>query len=206
MDRPIPPTTTPSAPTDDIAGSISQVIADLAELGAHLPAAGDGVARVAAARVAACLAGETAQAAAMIRALPGRPRAMPGHSYAAVEALATAATAQADFSGWLAAMLCHAAARLGSTGALTSSRPGSWEAALVQQLVAGTAGQGDEMLNSVQDLLAPFRDRWEIEPHSDGLVLTAVRTSPDGRQVRVIVAATAWELAAKLAAAETAEP
>jgi hypothetical protein len=36
---------------------------------------------------------------------------MPGHSYAAVEALTTAAADEHDFAGWLAAMLCHAAAQ-----------------------------------------------------------------------------------------------
>src|SRR5260370_622203 len=45
----------------------------------------------------------------MIRTLPGTPREMPGHSYAAVQAITTAAADEHDFAGWLAAMGAHAA-------------------------------------------------------------------------------------------------
>src|SRR5258708_35700139 len=74
----------------------------------------------------------------MIRALPGRPREMAGHAYAAIEAITTAATEEHDFGGWLADVLCRAAARLGGSEALIAGRPGSWEASLVYQSVAGT--------------------------------------------------------------------
>jgi fructose-1-phosphate kinase PfkB-like protein len=46
----------------------------------------------------------------------------------------------------LAAVLSSVAADLGSSDALTAGRPGSWEADLVQQLVKGTVGWGDEHL------------------------------------------------------------
>ncbi len=82
----------------------------------------------------------------MIRALPGRPREMAGHTYAAMEAIITAATEEHDFGRWLADVLCRAAARLGGSGALIAGRPGSWEASLVYQLVAGTVGPDDENL------------------------------------------------------------
>ena len=50
-----------------------------------------------------------------------------------------------DFGGWLAGVLANVAVDLGSTDALTARRPGSWEAALVQQLVKGTVGYDDEL-------------------------------------------------------------
>lgn len=53
---------------------------------------------------------------------------------------------QHDFGGWLASVLASVAAELGSTGALTAGRPGSWEADLVQQLVKGTVGYDDDYL------------------------------------------------------------
>jgi hypothetical protein len=63
----------------------------------------------------------------------------------AVTAITQAARAEHDFSGWLATVLCRAAAKLGSSDALTQGRPGSWEAALVRALVQGTVPD-DELL------------------------------------------------------------
>jgi hypothetical protein len=60
----------------------------------------------------------------------------------AAAVLTEAARAEHDFPGWLAAVLCAAAARLGGLDALTEGRAGSWEAALVGQLTEGTAGDG----------------------------------------------------------------
>ena len=64
----------------------------------------------------------------------------------AVKAITQAARSEHDFAGWLAAVLATAAGRLGSSDALTAGRPGSWEASLVDQLVKGTVGYGDEHL------------------------------------------------------------
>jgi fructose-1-phosphate kinase PfkB-like protein len=61
-------------------------------------------------------------------------------------AILAAARAEHDFGGWLAVVLASVAAELGSSDALTAGRPGSWEADLVQQLVKGTVGWGDEYL------------------------------------------------------------
>jgi fructose-1-phosphate kinase PfkB-like protein len=61
-------------------------------------------------------------------------------------AILEAAKAEHDFGGWLAVVLASVAADLGSSDALTAGRPGSWEADLVQQLVKGTVGWGDEYL------------------------------------------------------------
>lgn len=68
----------------------------------------------------------------------------PAHTRQAVKAMTEAAGAEHDFSGWLAAVLARVAARLGSSDALTAGRCGSWEAALVDQLVKGTVGYDDE--------------------------------------------------------------
>jgi hypothetical protein len=62
-----------------------------------------------------------------------------------------AATCGLDFPGWLARILARSAARLGSTHALLASRPGSWEAADLRQLLTGTVGEGDEYLNTYRD-------------------------------------------------------
>ena len=58
-----------------------------------------------------------------------------------------------DFGGWLASVLASVAAELGSTDALTAGRPGSWEAALVQQLVKGTVGYDDDYLAEYREPL-----------------------------------------------------
>jgi hypothetical protein len=64
----------------------------------------------------------------------------------AVDTLTEVALAGGDFADWLAHVLATVAARLGSTDALIAGRPGSWEADLVQRLVAGTVGYDDEHL------------------------------------------------------------
>lgn len=68
----------------------------------------------------------------------------PAYTRSAVAAMARAVDAEHDFAGWLAAVLARTAAHAGSADALTAGRPGSWEAALVEQLVKGTVGYGDD--------------------------------------------------------------
>ena len=72
----------------------------------------------------------------------------PEQSYTdrATSAIVDAIREEHDFSGWLGQILATAAAELGSSAALTAGRPGSWEANLVQQLVRGTVGWGDDCL------------------------------------------------------------
>jgi hypothetical protein len=70
-----------------------------------------------------------------------------GYTQPACEAILLAAKAEHDFGGWLAAVLATVAAELGSSYALTAGRPGSWEADLIQRLVKGTVGYGDEYLS-----------------------------------------------------------
>jgi hypothetical protein len=74
------------------------------------------------------------------------------HTRLAIAVIVAAAGEEQDFGGWLANVLASAAAELGSSAALTAGRPGSWEAALVGQLVKGTVGDDDERL-------ADYRDR-----------------------------------------------
>jgi hypothetical protein len=69
----------------------------------------------------------------------------------ALKAITEAAAAEPDFPGWLAGVLARAAAARGSSYALIAGRPGSWEAALVNQLVCGTVGWDDEHLFSLDD-------------------------------------------------------
>jgi hypothetical protein len=67
------------------------------------------------------------------------------------DAVLVAVRAEHDFGGWLAAVLASVAADLGSSYALTASRPGSWEADLVEQLVKGTVGWDDDFLGDHKD-------------------------------------------------------
>ena len=69
-----------------------------------------------------------------------------GYTERAREEILRAAQTERDFGGWLAAVLAADAAHLGSSEALTAGRPGSWEADLVQRLVKGPVGSGDEFL------------------------------------------------------------
>ena len=71
----------------------------------------------------------------------------PAYTAAAVDAITAAVRNEHDFAGWLASVLSRVAAKQGSTAALTAGRPGSWEAALIGQLVRGAVGWGDEDLS-----------------------------------------------------------
>ena len=62
-----------------------------------------------------------------------------------------------DFPGRVAHILAAVAAELGSSDALIASRPGSWEASLIDQLVKGTVGWDDEDL-AHHKLPAPGED------------------------------------------------
>ena len=67
----------------------------------------------------------------------------------ATDAILEAVEAEHDFGGWLARVLAAAAAELGASRELSAGRPGSWEADLVYQLVAGTVGYDDESWPSI---------------------------------------------------------
>lgn len=130
-------------PSDDLREAVQQTITDLAEVPAQLMPGSPEEAE-STARIMDRLAEECAESAAMIRALPGRPREAPGYTLAATAAVTTAARAEHDFGRWLAVILCQAAAHLGSPAALTLGRPGGWEAGHVLALVRDTAGHQDQ--------------------------------------------------------------
>ncbi|SRR6266851_3169529 len=71
---------------------------------------------------------------------------MADYTSRGVAAVTQAARTEHDFAGWLASVLAAATGRLGSSDALTEGRPGSWEAALVDQLVKDTVGHDDKYL------------------------------------------------------------
>ena len=64
----------------------------------------------------------------------------------AVEAITAAVEHEHDAAGWIADVLGRVAARVGGSHVITEGRPGSWEAALVRELLAGTVGADDEYL------------------------------------------------------------
>ena len=135
---------------EDIAVHAQTLADDVVDCVAVLPVSSpDGQDRLA--RMAARLAEDCAELAAMARALPSRPREQAGHTTAAVAAVTTAAEAEHDFGGWLADVLCQAAARLGSSAAVTAGRDGSWEAGHVLALVRKTVGYRDEYLAHYAD-------------------------------------------------------
>ena len=73
----------------------------------------------------------------------------PDYTTAAIEAMVAALDAEHDFAEWLSLVLVRVAALEGSVEALTAGRPGSWESALVEQLVKGVAGYDGEHLPDV---------------------------------------------------------
>jgi hypothetical protein len=131
------PAQSPTTPAVDLAEHIGQLIADLADV-AQLPA--DGAEAEPVARIFDRLSEDSAEAAAMVRALPGRPSEAAGHTFAALGAVITAAGSEHDFGGWLADVLTRTAAHYGSADHLVMGRSGSWEASHVLRLVTGTAG------------------------------------------------------------------
>ncbi|MFB4265343.1 hypothetical protein [Nonomuraea sp. GTA35] len=71
----------------------------------------------------------------------------------AVDALKAAVALEPDFPGWLAATLATVAAtQPEGSHTLIEGRPGSWEAGLVQRLLAGTVGEDDEYLDSYREV------------------------------------------------------
>jgi hypothetical protein len=98
----------PPGPEVTVRETAHAVLADLAEL--DLPGGTDSQRRGSAV-VLDRLAEELAEAAAMLRALPGRPAAMSGHDYQLLAALRTAHTAGEDVGETIA----RALARLGIT-------------------------------------------------------------------------------------------
>ena len=143
----------PGTQADDLRGTLQQALSDLVEVKQWLP----GVTADEAGRAAGILdriSEEIAEAAAMIRALPGRPPDQAGHTFAAAAALGTAARIEPDFTAWLAAMLRAIASEPGTT--LTASPPGSWNAWLLHQLVKGPPGTARAQTTGPREAGAAF--------------------------------------------------
>lgn len=93
-----------------------------------------------AAEAAGRLSAQLAEAAESLRALPGVLVQDEAYQWQLLAALRTAHAAGTDLAAVLGVALARLAAELGSMAAVTAARPGSWEAALVRQLLEGTAG------------------------------------------------------------------
>src|SRR5260370_16847927 len=74
------------------------------------------------------------------RALPRRPAEMSGADYQLLGALRTAHAAGEDVAETVARALARLAAELGGSFEVLKARPGSWEAALIAQLLRGMVG------------------------------------------------------------------
>jgi len=135
------PQSGPAGPETTVRETAAAAATDLADLASQLP--GDAAAN---ARVADKLSEEVAELAQMLRALPARPTPMSGHDYQILAGLRTAHAAHEDVGETVARALAHLAAELGSGAAVLRNRPGSWEAGLVRQLLAGTVGEDDSQL------------------------------------------------------------
>lgn len=89
------------------------------------------------------------------------------HWHQAVEALTAAArltrtlaggqVEPGDFPAFLASALAAVAANLGDVEAVTAGRPGSWESALVEQLLSGTLGYDPPMSDLLAHRTEPIR-------------------------------------------------
>src|SRR5258708_24370081 len=127
-------------PRVTLVASIQSLVTDLADLAVQ-PDPGEPEARV-----ADRLAEEASEVASMIRALPNRPASMTGHDCQILAALRTAHAAGEDIAETIARALARLAAALGGSAEVLRDRPGSWEAAVIEQLLAGTVGEDGEGL------------------------------------------------------------
>jgi hypothetical protein len=139
------PSSRTSAPANDLLEQVRQLVTDLVEVCQRLPV--DSTEAEPVAKIMDRLAEECAEAAAMLRSLPGRPAEAAGYTFAALAAAITAAETEHHFAGWVALVLTCTAARLGSSATLVAGRDGSWEAGHVLGLVRETAGWRDEHLD-----------------------------------------------------------
>jgi hypothetical protein len=97
-----------------------------------------------AALIADRLSEEYAEAAQMLRELPGCTVEARGSDWQVLAGLRTAHARGEDLGQTIARALARLAAELGSTDAVLANRPGSWEAAALGDLLRGTVGPDDE--------------------------------------------------------------
>jgi hypothetical protein len=127
-----------TTPEDELGGSVADTLHDLREVIAVLPAE-----PAASAKILDRLAEELTEAAAMLRALPGRPPAMNPTDRQLLAALRTSHAAGLDLGATVAHALCSLAVELGGQAVVLANRPGSWEADAIRHLMAGTAWPDD---------------------------------------------------------------
>jgi len=120
----------PGTPARDLQDTLQQSLNDLVEVKQWL-AVVDVHEAEGAALILDRLSEEMAEAAAMTRALPGRPADEAGHTFATAAALTTAVRIEPDFACWLAGVLASVARQPGAM--LTASPPRSWNAWLLQK-------------------------------------------------------------------------
>jgi hypothetical protein len=117
----------------------------------------------------------------------------PGSDYtaAATAAMKAALEREPDFSDWLARVLATVAAMQGSSYALISGRPGSWEADHVINLVRGTVGHNDDHLRDyLPEGFAPPVTGAALYADEDGTLYLAASVWDDGRDGDVYVRET----------------
>jgi hypothetical protein len=117
----------------------------------------------------------------------------PGSDYtaAATAAMHAALEQEPDFSDWLARVLSTVAAMKGSSYALISGRPGSWEADHVINLVRGTVGHDDDHLpDYLPEGFAPPVTGAALYADEDGTLYLAASVWDDGRDGDVYVRET----------------
>jgi hypothetical protein len=124
----------PGTPAYDLQDTLQQSLNDLVEVKQWLAVVNVHEAE-GAALILDRLSEEMAEAAAMTRALPGRPPDEAGHTFATTAALTTAVRIEPDFARWLASVLASIARRPGSM--LTTSPPMNWNAWLLRQFIEG---------------------------------------------------------------------
>jgi hypothetical protein len=135
-------TAPPSGPEATLTESARAAAADLTHLAARMPGGIPG------ARIADRLSEELAEIGQMLRALPHRPAMTSGHDHQLLTALRTAHTAGEDVAETIARALARLAYELGGSPQVIAARPGSWEAAVIEQLLSGTVGPADENLGA----------------------------------------------------------
>lgn len=138
---PAAPGDPPLSPQVTVTGTIQSLTDDLHDLLSRPGDLGE-----AEARILDRLAEETAEAAAMIRALPGRPAQMSCYGRLLLAALRTAHQAGEDLGATVARALCALAVELGGQAGVLKNRPGSWEAQAIGLLMSGTFSPDDEGL------------------------------------------------------------
>ena len=128
--------------------SVHSIAADVADLAEELDGAiGDPDTH---ARMSDRLSEELAEAAAMLRSLPGRPVDAAGFDWQLLASLRTALDSGEDLAATIGRALARLAWERGGAAAVIT-RPGSWEAACLSPIIAGTVGDDLDAWQTTRD-------------------------------------------------------